>query len=56
MWPNPPETVDLVTFTEQIFNGELHFLWSDHEVECTGVEKIINELNSVMFIPQVPLS
>ena len=28
MWPNPQETVDLVTFTEEIFNGKLHFLCS----------------------------
>ena len=28
MWPNPQETVDLVTFTEEILNGKLHFLWS----------------------------
>ena len=26
MRPNPQETADLVTFTEEIFNGKLHFL------------------------------
>ena len=25
MWPNPQETVDLVTFTEEILNGKLFF-------------------------------
>ena len=25
MWPNPLETSDLVTFTEEIFNGKFHF-------------------------------
>ena len=25
MWPNPQETLDLVTFAEEIFNGKLHF-------------------------------
>ena len=25
MWPNPQETANLVTFTEEIFNGKLHF-------------------------------
>ena len=25
MRPNPPEIPDLVTFTEEIFNGKLHF-------------------------------
>ena len=29
MRPNPQETADLVTFTEQILNGKLHFLCSD---------------------------
>ena len=28
MWPNPEETVDLVTFTEEILNGKFHFLCS----------------------------
>ena len=25
MWPNPDETADLVTFTEEILNEKLHF-------------------------------
>ena len=28
MRPNPQETADLVTFTEEILNGKLHFLCS----------------------------
>ena len=28
MWPNPQETVDLVTFAEEILNRKLHFLCS----------------------------
>ena len=28
MWPNPQETMDLVTFTAEILNGKLHFLCS----------------------------
>ena len=28
MWPNPQETADLVTFTEEVLNGKLHFLYS----------------------------
>ena len=28
MWPNPQFPADLVTFTEEIFNGKLHFLYS----------------------------
>ena len=31
MWPNPKETADLVTFTEEILNGKLHILCS---VKC----------------------
>ena len=30
MWPNPQKVMDLVTFTEEIFNGKLHFLCSDN--------------------------
>ena len=26
MWPNPKETADLVTFTEEILSGKPHFL------------------------------
>ena len=26
MWPNPQETANLVTFTEEILNRKLHFL------------------------------
>ena len=29
MWPNPRFPLDLVTFTEEIPNGKLHFLCSD---------------------------
>ena len=29
MWPNPQFPADLVTFTEEIVNGKLHFLCSD---------------------------
>ena len=29
MWQNSQFTADLVTFTEEILNVKLHFLWSD---------------------------
>ena len=29
MWPNPQFPADLVTFTEKILNGKLHFLCSE---------------------------
>ena len=28
MWQNPQETADFIIFTEEIFNGKLHFLCS----------------------------
>ena len=31
MWPNPQETADLVTFTEESLNEKVHFLFS---VKC----------------------
>ena len=33
MWPNPQETVDLVTFTEEFVNGKLHFLCSATKIK-----------------------
>ena len=29
MWPNPQETANSVTFTEEILNGKFHFLSSE---------------------------
>ena len=29
MWPNLQETADLVTFTDEIFNGKLYILCGD---------------------------
>ena len=39
MSPNPQETADLVTFTEEILNGKLHFL-------CSEVNEIISNVFS----------
>ena len=37
MWPNPQKTADLVTFTEEIHNGKLHFLCNaDHSKQIWG--------------------
>ena len=33
MWPNPQESAELVTFTEEVFNGKLHFLCSEMNTE-----------------------
>ena len=37
MWPNPQETVDLVTFAEEILNGKLHFFCSYTFVILVGI-------------------
>ena len=36
MWPNPQETKDLVTFTEEILNRKLHFLGSGFDLDING--------------------
>ena len=36
MWPNPQETKDLVTFTEEILNRKLHFLCSGFDLDING--------------------
>ena len=42
MWPNPQETEDLVTFTEEILNGKLHFLCSVTKVNQNRVEELLH--------------
>ena len=39
MWPNPQETAELVTFTEEILNGKLHFLLSDNVTNQLKLKK-----------------
>ena len=47
MWPNPQETPDLVTFTEEIRNGNFHFLFSDiHWSLCTKVLLSVSKFNT----------
>ena len=46
MWPNPQETADLVTLTEEILNGKLPFLCNyDHDKYITtqGFDKLTSE-------------
>ena len=47
MWPNPQETADLVTFTEEIINGKLHFLCS--VIKLTKICKE-NQMWNVLYI------
>ena len=42
MWPNPQFPADLVTFTEEILNGELHIL-------CSFTSKIGNILSETLW-------
>ena len=42
MWPNPQFPADLVTFTEEILNGKLRFLWN---VALTVGVEILNQAN-----------
>ena len=35
MRPNPQKTADLVTFTGEILNGKLHFLFSDRDSQVS---------------------
>ena len=45
MLPNPQFPADLVTFTEEILNGKLHFLCSDREIFLG--EKILQVIMAV---------
>ena len=50
MWPNPQETADLVTFTEEILNGKLHFLCSA-TIELVIIKKIMRKSTVAGEIP-----
>ena len=39
MCPNPEFSAELVTFTEKILNGKLHFLWSMFNTEPPFINK-----------------
>ena len=44
MWPNPQETTDLVTFTEEILNEKLHFLCNVSCETSTSTEMVTDAL------------
>ena len=46
MWPNPLETADLVTFTEEILNGKLYFLSSFHRMEACVTTNITSQCST----------
>ena len=39
MRPNPWFPADLVTFTEEILNGKLHFLCSERQIRAGDISK-----------------
>ena len=47
MWPKPQSPADLVTFTEEILNGKLHFLCSMRSIVHEVYER---NILSYMFI------
>ena len=55
MWPNPQETADLITFTEEILNGKLNFLcslnWKTNDIFHSDCSQIFCE-NSLLLGPQ----
>ena len=42
MWPNLQESVDLVTFTEEVFNRQLHFFCDDSTVLLVIHQELFN--------------
>ena len=40
MWPNHQETADLVTFTEEILKGKLHFLCGDRNENIENLKQL----------------
>ena len=37
MPPNPQETTDLVLFTDEVFNGKIHFVFALCENACSTI-------------------
>ena len=58
MWPNSQETVDLVTFTEEILNGKLHILcsvnWETRLIRSLRrlTETVMEEPNNLLWITE----
>ena len=52
MWPNPEFPADFVTFTQEIFNGKLHFLCSEqyNNFDKTKLDwkEIVNEVKATI--------
>ena len=56
MWPNSQFPGDLVTFTQEILNGNLHILCSDGSAyirEIEKIEKLFRKLSKLVLKPGV---
>ena len=49
MWPNPQDSIDLVTFTEEILNGKLHFL-SGEDASAEVLQIAMQGLNKLFMV------
>ena len=52
MSPNPQKTADLVTFTEEILNGKIHFLYNEDSYNpnsCNLKNDVANVLSPWTF-------
>ena len=54
MWPNPQFPADLVTFTEEILNGKLHFcaVQRSYLIQWIATFKIFYRILIICFFPQ----
>ena len=52
MWPNPQFPVDLVTFTEEILNGKLHFLCSVFSSKRQIIEAMLKAWMFLIFLKE----
>ena len=55
MWPNPQETADLITFTEEILHGKLHFLCSETLRETQLLKGLVSMkiIDILLFLKQL---
>ena len=62
MWPNPQETADLITFTAEFLNVNLHFLcsvmyvkWISRKILCAKLnQKILSQRMSLKSDSHLP--
>ena len=50
MWPNTQENADLITFTEEILNGKLHFSAVQNKMKSSKYEKKFNNFVYFAFL------